>query len=113
MQAKYVHTGNRFVLLRHVTSVSLQGGSLCKGTSIKGSSDIDLVLMLASYRDVRKLKNDLNGLLAQLHSSLDQFPNVKVITETDFGVQIEYVYKPGDTHDVDILLAVNALDICK
>lgn len=86
-----------------------KGGSLCKGTSIKGSSDIDLVLMLANYREVRRLKDDLPVLLRTLHSCLEQFPNVTVTGETQYSVQIEYTCKPGDTHDVDVLLAVDAI----
>ena len=85
---------------------------MCKGTSIKGSSDIDLVLLLANYREVRRLKDDLPVLLRTLHSCLEQFPNVTVTGETQYSVQIEYTCKPGDTHDVDVLLAVDAIQTC-
>lgn len=107
-------TINKLVtLLQHNVPAELRpssvrkGGSLCKGTSIKGSSDIDLVLMLANYRDVRQLKDALPALLRKLHTSLDRFENVTVTGETPFSVQIEYTCKPGDAHDVDVLLAVD------
>lgn len=87
----------------------VKGGSLGKGTAIKGSSDIDLVLMITKYQDVRKLHKDLPRLLELLHSSLDRFPNVNVTGETEFGVQIEYTGNDGIAHDVDILLAIDVI----
>ena len=87
----------------------VKGGSLCKGTSIKGSSDIDLVLMLARYETVRQLKEALPRLLRLLHSSLQQFPNVSNVGETGFGVQLEYTGGDGNSHEIDVLLAVDAI----
>ena len=87
----------------------IKGGSVCKGTSIKGNSDIDLVLMLARYGNVRQLSQELPRLLGKLHGSLERFPNISNVDETEFGVQLEYRGGDGNSHDVDVLLAVDAL----
>ena len=86
----------------------IKGGSLCKGTSIKGSSDIDLVLMLTKYENVRQLSKDLPTLLRSLHRSLEQFPNVQVTGQTQFSVQVEYT-GGEDSHEIDVLLSVDAI----
>lgn len=87
----------------------VKGGSLCKGTSIKGNSDIDLVLMLARYENVRQLKEALPRLLRLLHMSLSRFPNVSNVGETGFGVQLEYTGGDGNSHEIDVQLAVDVI----
>ena len=87
----------------------VKGGSLGKGAAIKGSSDIDLVLMLAKYENVAELREALPRLLTLLHRSLEQFENVSVTGETKFSVQIEYTGGDGNSHEIDVLLAVDAI----
>lgn len=85
----------------------LQGGSLGKGTAVKGKSDIDLTVMLANYTEVRALKKDMSLILGTLKQYLDHAPVGRVIKTTYHAVVVELPSKAGYMHTVDVLPAVN------
>ena len=90
-----------------------KGGSLGKGTAVKGKSDIDLVLMLKEYRDVRSLTRNLSSVIASLKSCFNNFPGIHVKRTTPYCVQLEYSHGSGEKLAIDVLPAVDCLEISK
>ena len=70
---------------------------------------MDLVLMLPNYPDVRQLRGDMHKLLKQLKRCVEVLDNVTATERTDFGVHVEYTDSMGDTHDVDVMIAVDLI----
>lgn len=89
----------------------IKGGSLGKGTAVKGKSDIDLVLMLKEYRDVRSLTRNLSSVIASLKSCFNNFPGIHVKRTTPYCVQLEYSHGSGEKLAIDVLPAVDCLEI--
>lgn len=87
----------------------IKGGSLGKGTAVKGKSDIDLAMMMASYNTVEKLMRDMGTILQKLQDYLGNYGEVKVVGKTPYAVQVELSCHKGHTHSVDILPAVSIL----
>ncbi|XP_053391606.1 2'-5'-oligoadenylate synthase 1A-like [Mercenaria mercenaria] len=87
----------------------VKGGSLGKGTAVKGKSDIDLTLILARYSEVEAMIHDMPSILHQLEQYLEKYGHVKVVGKTGHAVQVELSCHSGHTHSVDILPAVDIL----
>lgn len=95
-----------------LATLYIQGGSLGKGTAVKGKSDIDLVIFLRNYSDVRTLRRNLSSHLKTLKDRLESYNKIRVVGETLFAVQVEMPCQAGYIHSVDVLPSVD-LDNCK
>ncbi|XP_052782515.1 2'-5'-oligoadenylate synthase 3-like [Mya arenaria] len=80
----------------------IKGGSLGKGTAVKGKSDIDMTLIMSKYSNVRDLVRDMPDILSELEESLQHVPEISVDGKTRHAVQISF----GES-SVDILPAVD------
>lgn len=88
----------------------IKGGSLGKGTAVKGKSDIDLTLMLANYKEVHVLSREMRAILELLEDYLGKYGgSVKILGKTRHSVQVELSCHANHTHSVDILPAVDIL----
>lgn len=68
-------------------------------------------MMLAEYDDVLKLMGDLSNLLRQLENYLVSKTSTRHLKTTNFSVQVEVTCTSGHKHDVDILPAVDLLEL--
>ncbi|XP_053391605.1 2'-5'-oligoadenylate synthase 1A-like [Mercenaria mercenaria] len=89
----------------------IKSGSLGKGTAVKDRSDIDLILMLVKYDNVEVLMRDMRDLLRSLEKHLKENTTAKHQRTTRYSVQVELTCRSGHKHDVDILPAVDLLEI--
>ncbi|XP_045160340.2 2'-5'-oligoadenylate synthase 1-like [Mercenaria mercenaria] len=89
----------------------IKSGSLGKGTAVKDRSDIDLILMLAKYDDVDVLMMDMSDILRSLERNLKVNTTAKHQRTTRYSVQVELTCRSGHKHDVDILPAVDLLEL--
>ncbi|WAR27467.1 OAS1-like protein [Mya arenaria] len=87
---------------RKMIGSRLPGGSLGKGTAVKGKSDIDITLMVSEYSNVRDLVQDMPRILSELEESLQHVPGISVDGKSRHAVQISL----GGS-SVDILPAVD------
>lgn len=85
-----------------------KSGSLGKGTAVKGKSDADLVVFLASYNNITELRGSMNDILDQMEYYLKKYGECIVEETTAHAVKVS-VTCHGHSHDVDILPSVNIL----
>lgn len=85
-----------------------KSGSLGKGTAVKGKSDADLVVFLASYDTILELRGSMNDILDQMKYYLGKYGECIVEGTTAHAVKVS-VNCHGHSHDVDILPSVNIL----
>ncbi|KAL4228409.1 2'-5'-oligoadenylate synthetase [Mactra antiquata] len=84
----------------------IKSGSLGKGTSVKGKSDVDLILMLNENNDVESHMRELPLILQRLEKFVKDKTAARHTNTTRFSVQAE-MYCDGEWLDVDILPAVD------
>lgn len=89
----------------------IKGGSLGKGTAVLNKSDVDLVVMLRDYTDVRELVKDLPKISNELEKYLSMQPNIKVTGKTPFAVKIDIQNGMGQTNSADVLPAVDVIGL--
>ena len=65
--------------------------------------------MLPNYPDIRHLRSDIHKLLKELKTSTEELDNVRATVRADLGVHLEYIDTMGDSHDVDLMIAVDVL----
>ena len=100
------------------SSCSTQGGSLGKGTSASGNSDLDLFLFLGDYSSVNDLKKDLPTILNQVkgyvHSHAQWAEELMLRRVTKLSVQF-YLRIPDldEVHEVEVFPAVHLMETCK
>ncbi|XP_028407355.1 2'-5'-oligoadenylate synthase 1A-like [Dendronephthya gigantea] len=101
-------------LRRHMRPHEIvKGGSLGKGTAVKGNSDIDLVMILNDVRDAEDLKRQLPGIKNDVKEKLRHLPRsftINSLTDTTFSVKFSVEGKHGDI-DVDLLPAFKFEDL--
>ncbi|KAH3808361.1 2'-5'-oligoadenylate synthase 1-like [Dreissena polymorpha] len=87
----------------------IKGGSLGKGTAVKGKSDIDLTMMMSweRYPNVAALKANMKMVLPTLENTLRRMPNIRVDGSTTHAVQVTMTDCSGKEHAIDILPAVD------
>lgn len=79
-----------------------KSGSLGKGTAVKGKSDADLVVFLASYHNISTLRDNLRDILARMKLYLGKYGGCDVEGTTLHAVKVS-VTCHGHSHSVDIL----------
>lgn len=81
----------------------LQGGSLGKGTAVRGRSDADLLFVYTDIPSIEILKSKLPELLKELQSVLARSPHtIKSVKRTPFTIQFDIEVK-GQLNEVDLL----------
>lgn len=90
----------------------IYGGSLAKGTAIKGECGIDLVIFLKDYSDVRTLHGEFSSLLKALKRHLKSYTKVRIVGKSKFAVQVEVPCQAGYDYSVDIFPSLT-LNKCK
>ncbi|XP_076103136.1 2'-5'-oligoadenylate synthase 1A-like [Mytilus galloprovincialis] len=89
--------------VNHKIGSTVKGGSLGKGTAVRGRSDADLLFVYTDISSIEMLKSELPALLEELHSVLDRSPHIiNSVNHTPFTIQfdIEVNKKPNE---VDLL----------
>ncbi|WAR27461.1 OAS2-like protein, partial [Mya arenaria] len=79
-----------------------KGGSLGKGTAVKGKSDIDLIVMMSNISEVSDLTSKMPKILQEMETSLQTFAGVSVVGNSKHSVQITF-----NGLSVDILPTLN------
>ncbi|CAC5409017.1 OAS [Mytilus coruscus] len=89
----------------------IKGGSLGKGTAVKGKSDADLVVFLANrkFDSIQFLQNDMDTVLNDMKTYL-HFGECTIEGKTQHAVKVSVSCHKEHSHDVDILPSVNILD---
>lgn len=82
-----------------------------KGTAVRGRADVDLVMMLTNYENVRDLLEDLDDVLNKLENYLVSKTTASHLKTTRYSVQVEVTCTSGHKHEVDILPAVDLLGL--
>lgn len=85
-----------------------KSGSLGKGTAVKGKSDADLVVFLASYDTISEVRGSMNDILGRMLCYLGHYGECNVEETTSHAVKVS-VTCHGHSHDVDILPSVDIL----
>ncbi|CAC5393963.1 OAS [Mytilus coruscus] len=94
----------------HKIGSTVKGGSLGKGTAVKGRSDADLLFVYTDISSIEILKSKLPDLLKELQSVLARSPHkVTSVKRTPFTIQFNIEVK-GELNEVD-LLPIIQLDI--
>ncbi|XP_031550004.1 2'-5'-oligoadenylate synthase 3-like [Actinia tenebrosa] len=93
----------------------LKGGSMGKGTALKGRSDLDCILVMNGVRDARDLNEKISEILNQLRRLLstdpliDQGWRIMITRVNDFMVTIKMKhYRWSESVEVDILPTFDA-----
>ncbi|VDI07114.1 2'-5'-oligoadenylate synthetase [Mytilus galloprovincialis] len=86
----------------------IKGGSLGKGTAVKGKSDVDLVVFLP-FDSIRSLQNKMDTVLNDMKTYLHG-GECTIEGQTQHAVKVSVSCHQAHTHDVDILPSVNILD---
>ncbi|CAC5400589.1 OAS [Mytilus coruscus] len=89
----------------------IKGGSLGKGTAVKGKSDADLVVFLAdrNFDSIPYLQNHMDKVLNDMETYL-RHGKCTIEGKTFHAVKVSVSCHKEHTHDVDILPSVNILD---
>ncbi|VDI35290.1 2'-5'-oligoadenylate synthetase [Mytilus galloprovincialis] len=89
----------------------IKGGSLGKGTAVKGKSDADLVVFLSNpkFDSIPVLQNQMNKILNNMELYL-RHGECTIEGQTPHAVKVSVSCHKEHTHDVDILPSVNILD---
>lgn len=89
--------------VEHRIATTVKGGSLGKGTAVKGKSDADLLFVYADIKSIETLKSELPKLLRELQSVLDRSNyEVTSIKKSPFTIQFELKID-GILNEVDLL----------
>lgn len=86
----------------------IKGGSLGKGTAVKGKSDVDLVVFLP-FDSIQSLQNKMDTVLNDMKTYLHG-GKCTIEGQTQHAVKVSVSCHQEHTHDVDILPSVNILD---
>nr|KAG5693111.1 hypothetical protein BaRGS_014061 [Batillaria attramentaria] len=87
--------------------IQFQGGSLGKGTAVKGSSDIDLEVVFNGLSNIEELKNNREVLLDRIERAAEKYKwrgGIQQTKRTQFSIQFKLNGK-----DVDVLPAFDAM----
>ncbi|KAH3771832.1 2'-5'-oligoadenylate synthase 1-like [Dreissena polymorpha] len=87
----------------------IKGGSFGKGTAVRGTSDIDLVHMLAEYNSVDKYTKDSEDLLKDLKTYLTKYGQAQLVRITTYSVEVKLT-NGNFSQTVDVVLGVDLLD---
>ncbi|XP_052085283.1 2'-5'-oligoadenylate synthase 1-like isoform X2 [Mytilus californianus] len=94
----------------HKVGSTVKGGSLGKGTAVKGRSDADLLFVYADIPSIDALRTTLPKLLRELQSALALSKHkVTSVKRTPFTIQFE-IEVNGQLNEVDVLPIIQ-LDI--
>ncbi|XP_078322343.1 inactive 2'-5'-oligoadenylate synthase 1B-like isoform X2 [Crassostrea virginica] len=84
-------------------------GSLEKGTAVKGKSDADLVVFLATFHTVSELSQKLASILDTIKLYLFTYDECDITGTTSYAVKVS-LSCDDHSHNVDILPSVNILE---
>ena len=85
-----------------------QSGSLRKGTAVRGSADIDLVVFLNGLSSIQDLQNSRRRLLGELEEEVESYRpwRGRIVLESRSPYSLSYAL---DGQEVDILPAFDIL----
>ncbi|CAC5385990.1 OAS [Mytilus coruscus] len=89
---------------RYSVSQVIKGGSLGKGTGVKGHSDVDLLVVLNDFKTVDELANQMDNILDDFSVYLSSRDGIRFVGRTPYTLQFQMMCDSGnDWHDVDLL----------
>lgn len=94
----------------------IKGGSLGKGTAVRGHSDVDLLVVVNDYRNVNDLRENMQGIISSFRRYLLAAVKIETIKiqitgQTPFTLQFEVCCTvDGDWFDVDLLPVIDLVD---
>ena len=86
-----------------------QAGSLGKGTSVRDSADIDLVVYVNGLNSIRQLSRKRRPLLEVLKERAERYPDWSGEIEEDKTTRFSVSFNYGE-HEVDVLPASDILE---
>lgn len=94
-------------LSRHSVAMVVKGGSLGKGTPIKGKSDIDLVVYLNGFSGMEEFKRIRSDILRELETKAKTYHagGLKDVKLTEYSVQGKF-----NGEDLDILPTIETIN---
>ncbi|XP_063396435.1 2'-5'-oligoadenylate synthase 3-like [Mytilus trossulus] len=94
----------------------IKGGSLGKGTAVRGHSDVDLLVVVNNYRNVNDLRDNMKGILSSFNRYLlaavkNESIEIAIIDQTPFTLRFKLCCADRDCwFDVDLLPVINVVD---
>lgn len=93
--------------------ILFQGGSLGKGTGVKGHSDVDLVVVLNDFKTVDELASQMDNILNDFSDYLRACDGIRIVGRTPYTLQFQMMCDSGnDWHDVDLLPIIDVWSTC-